>query len=885
MRSEFDAVTEALQKSSDLTPVCLEMLVGMLPKSLGVLEDERHPYQREVVNMVQDALWGIEHEYKKDIEDKQNVLDEILQEKDGFTKAQENVEKVLEEKQSVHNSKKDVHSEKVAAHGEKEAAFKELQKVHKACGAAVEALVAKRDKCASVVTETLAKVNGESWDAKESKKLASTLIGLGRELGFEESLLSGLGPATEKKPEDRGTFHVAALKHYEEQLQKQIEAQEASLPGLETPAAQALAALQDAEAALQAAHEEVQTALEATNVAHAEVKEHDAVVAVKRKETKDVNPRLRKAQRETENAEAELEAFQECYMRPFEELRDRQSPHVTIDGSKYDRALLKQAESFAQDGQISFAEARSLLDEAQDDEIKRQTISYSMGKLTFTDKAVAFVKSRLEENHTKSYYKQIGGVKYDRELLEKAEDFAKDGQISYAEALQLWEEAQDGKGVTEIEKQTLLHTMKAFAYTDKAAAFMNSSLDGGEPKSYYKQIDGVKYDRTLLEKAEEFGKNGQVSLAEARELWDEAQDGKRVTEIEKQTLSYTMKIFKYTTKAEAFMKSHIDSGEHKSYYKQIDGVRYDRALLEKAEGYAKDGEVSHAEARELWEEAQDGKGVTEIEKQTLLYTMKSFSYTARAAKFMKSCLGGGDGEEPKSYYKQIDGVKYDRELLEMAEEFAKDGQISYPEAKELWEDAQDGKGVTDTEKETLLYTLKTFKFTDKAAAFLRPLLEEGESKSYYKQIKGQRYDRELLEKAEEFAKDGNISYAEARALWEEAQDGKGVTTIENNTLIYTVKTYHYTEKALTFMLKMTGGEEGKSYYKHISGVKYDRALLEKVEELAKDGEVSLSAAKQLLEEAKDGKGITDVEKQTLLYSMTAFTYADDASAFLREKLA
>jgi len=388
-----------------------------------------------------------------------------------------------------------------------------------------------------------------------------------------------------------------------------------------------------------------------------------------------------------------------------------------------------------------------------------------------------------------------------------------------------------------------------------------------------------------LEKAEEFGKNGQVSLAEARELWDEAQDGKRVTEIEKQTLSYTMKIFKYTTKAEAFMKSHIDSGEHKSYYKQIDGVRYDRALLEKAEGYAKDGEVSHAEARELWEEAQDGKGVTEIEKQTLLYTMKSFSYTARAAKFMKSCLGGGDGEEPKSYYKQIDGVKYDRELLEMAEEFAKDGQISYPEAKELWEDAQDGKGVTDTEKETLLYTLKTFKFTDKAAAFLRPLLEEGESKSYYKQIKGQRYDRELLEKAEEFAKDGNISYAEARALWEEAQDGKGVTTIENNTLIYTVKTYHYTEKALTFMLKMTGGEEGKSYYKHISGVKYDRALLEKVEELAKDGEVSLSAAKQLLEEAKDGKGITDVEKQTLLYSMTAFTYADDASAFLREKLA
>merc|ERR1712139_40872 len=151
--------------------------------------------------------------------------------------------------------------------------------------------------------------------------------------------------------------------------------------------------------------------------------------------------------------------------------------------------------------------------------------------------------------------------------------------------------------------------------------------------------------------------------------------------------------------------------------------------------------------------------------------------------------------------------KYDRELLEMAEEFAKDGQISYPEAKELWEDAQDGKGVTETERATLLYTMKAFKYSDKAAAFMKSNLDDGKRKSYYKQIRGERYDRELLEKAEEFAKDGHISYAEARALWEEAQDGKGVTEVEKHTLIYTVKNYHYTEKALSFMLHLIGGDQ------------------------------------------------------------------------------
>ena len=36
--------------------------------------------------------------------------------------------------------------------------------------------------------------------------------------------------------------------------------------------------------------------------------------------------------------------------------------------------------------------------------------------------------------------------------------------------------------------------------------------------------------------------------------------------------------------------------------------------------------------------------------------------------------------EHKNYYKQFDGVKYDREILEKAEEFARDGQISYADA-------------------------------------------------------------------------------------------------------------------------------------------------------------------------------------------------------------
>merc|ERR1712139_751382 len=65
-----------------------------------------------------------------------------------------------------------------------------------------------------------------------------------------------------------------------------------------------------------------------------------------------------------------------------------------------------------------------------------------------------------------------------------------------------------------------------------------------------------------------------------------------------------------------------------------------------------------------------------------------------------------------------------RELLETGMEFAKSGgTVSMAEARELWELALDGPGVTPTEKKTLEYILKTYKFTAPAAKFMKEKLE------------------------------------------------------------------------------------------------------------------------------------------------------------------
>lgn len=140
-----------------------------------------------------------------------------------------------------------------------------------------------------------------------------------------------------------------------------------------------------------------------------------------------------------------------------------------------------------------------------------------------------------------------------------------------------------------------------------------------------------------------------------------------------------------------------------------------------AEGFAQDGQVSIAEAKKLWDSAQDGPGVTHIERQTLQYTLSSMKYTAKAAQFMRAQLEALD-VAPRQQTK--DGVEYDHDLLQMAAAFAKDGQVSFPEAQKLLEAARGSTNIPEIEARTLLYTLTVFKYTDKARRLVDEALQQ-----------------------------------------------------------------------------------------------------------------------------------------------------------------
>ena len=74
------------------------------------------------------------------------------------------------------------------------------------------------------------------------------------------------------------------------------------------------------------------------------------------------------------------------------------------------------------------------------------------------------------------------------------------------------------------------------------------------------------------------------------------------------------------------------------------------------------------------------------------------------------------------YYREIDGKKYDKELLDAAEDCVKgagDGRISLEDAKALLEKVKDGNSYTDIEKDTVSYIRQNLKWTEQADEWFR----------------------------------------------------------------------------------------------------------------------------------------------------------------------
>ena len=76
----------------------------------------------------------------------------------------------------------------------------------------------------------------------------------------------------------------------------------------------------------------------------------------------------------------------------------------------------------------------------------------------------------------------------------------------------------------------------------------------------------------------------------------------------------------------------------------------------------------------------------------------------------------------EDYYVEMDGVKCDRKLIELADGAVAgtgDGRISIEDAKALFGAVADADAYTDVEKDTMKYIRENYNFTVEADAWFR----------------------------------------------------------------------------------------------------------------------------------------------------------------------
>jgi uncharacterized tellurite resistance protein B-like protein len=153
-------------------------------------------------------------------------------------------------------------------------------------------------------------------------------------------------------------------------------------------------------------------------------------------------------------------------------------------------------------------------------------------------------------------------------------------------------------------------------------------------------------------------------------------------------------------------------------------------------------------------------------------------------------------------YKTIDGVKYDKVLLEAAEkaiEGVGDGRISFDDAKDIWADAMEDGKLTTVETRTIKYILENYKVTDKGRDYL--------NEKVFKTIGDVQYDLSLLQTADKLTEgqgDGRISFDDAGLIWALADADGIITEVESRTIKYICDQYNITEKAKKFLMDNLG---------------------------------------------------------------------------------
>lgn len=299
------------------------LLANAVQDSLGVMKDERHACQSSCVQMIGEALAGLEKARQGAIDEVQGKINGAEAEMSSRTAAKTAAETALNDLVAGGDAAKaaldaDTNAAKSAVEGVK--AAKVAQKEGDAAA----------DKSAGC-KEMLEKLQGQVAELKDQEqgcdqKTISSIVAAGKQLGFDGTLLSMVPETLKRKKEVRGTFDTMAFDSLQAEIAKHLAKVIADLADPVAARAQRQAAVEAAESAQEAAAKRKDEAVTAVANATKAVKDGRTALSAAKDAVAVFEREMSGHAKELENANRKLSNLQDGAMAAYRELVDLAPP-------------------------------------------------------------------------------------------------------------------------------------------------------------------------------------------------------------------------------------------------------------------------------------------------------------------------------------------------------------------------------------------------------------------------------------------------------------------------------------------------------------------------------------------------------------------------------
>jgi len=343
LQRQLSEVAKALN-GADISKELGKMLDIVLPFSLGEYSDQRHRFQEQVVEAIGSILGEVEAALKQDVTDKRSQRDAASAEKPLRESEAAEAANALEAKIA------EVHRLKVTL-AEKATAFRAAKA---SLAAAEEAKVEDGQKVRETekkkvdfvgATEHLNFLKAASSDDADGRKKKSELMALLKKYKFEESMMIALPAAFSKAPDARGQFDHMAINQLEGEIAKFVAEIDAVLAAAAPGQAKCEEAIKAAAEQLASAKGEQRVAAKAFDVASKEQADCEAASATAQKAVRSNAQLSKKLEKSLNDAEVEVELFEQGPRQTFKELCERTTPPPAMEAEDEENMVTTPAKA------------------------------------------------------------------------------------------------------------------------------------------------------------------------------------------------------------------------------------------------------------------------------------------------------------------------------------------------------------------------------------------------------------------------------------------------------------------------------------------------------------------------------------------------------------